>query len=350
MNKAQIAVFTNSGLPNDLMNCEIPILKEGEVLVRNTCTCLCSSDLHTYFGRRKEKSPTILGHEITGIVEGLPKNELISDLNGQELKIGDRLTWAIFSSDPDTEIAKSGIPQKSSSLFKYGHEKLTEGNSLHGGLATHIILRKNTPKLIVHSDIPDNLLALVNCSVATVAGAVRLAGPMDGKKVLIVGAGMLGIMAIAMCHSLGAEVFSLDLNSRRIETAKDFGALPYEYSNKVDYVLEFSGSKEAMEAAVSYLEIGGVMVWVGATFPVGTVALNPEYMIRNLITIKGLHNYNEIDFKNALQFMISNYRNYPFSKLINNEFELNEVNEAFAFAENNKSYRVAINFYEKVKE
>jgi putative phosphonate catabolism associated alcohol dehydrogenase len=342
MSKAKMAVFSNPSLPFELEYCEIPELKSGEVLVEISCTCLCSSDLHTYSGRRKEKSPTILGHEITGIVQALPENEELSDLNGQTLKIGDRLTWAIYSSEPNTRLSQIGIPQKSDNLFKYGHEQLTDQSKLHGGLASHIIIRKNTPLLIVNSDIPDALLALVNCSVSTVAGAIRLAGPLQGKKVLVSGVGMLGIVACAMAHAQGATVLATDISANRLFTAQKFGALPFDYLQKVDCVLEFSGSKEAMEKSIECLEIGGVAVWVGATFPTGMVQINPEFLIRNLITIKGLHNYNEADFKNALKFMVSFYKEYPFFSLLKEGFNLDEINEAFQYAEANKPYRLAI--------
>ncbi|WP_313239089.1 alcohol dehydrogenase catalytic domain-containing protein, partial [Sphingobacterium multivorum] len=46
----------------------IPPLKDGEILVNIRYTTLCGSDLHTYCGLRNEPCPTILGHEIVGVI------------------------------------------------------------------------------------------------------------------------------------------------------------------------------------------------------------------------------------------------------------------------------------------
>ena len=68
MSKSIYARFETTGKKLELIQDVLPELKEGEILVKNTFTTLCRSDLYTYRGVRKEKSPTILGHEITGYI------------------------------------------------------------------------------------------------------------------------------------------------------------------------------------------------------------------------------------------------------------------------------------------
>jgi len=55
-----------------------------------------------------------------------------------------------------------------------------------------------------------------------------------------------------------------------------------------------------------------------------------------------LHNYNYDDFINAASFIESNYRKYPFEELIEIEFTLDNIDEAFSFAEKYKPVRVGI--------
>lgn len=69
--KSKLMIFERAGQPLRLEECEIPPLKAGEVLVKNEYATLCRSDISTYLGRRIEKSPTILGHEIVGRVAAL---------------------------------------------------------------------------------------------------------------------------------------------------------------------------------------------------------------------------------------------------------------------------------------
>lgn len=326
----------------------LPVLKEGEILVKNLCTSLCRSDLHTYQGKRDEKSPTILGHEIVGVIEQLGPQAPLRDIRGNELKIGDKLTWAIFASSPEDTLSIAGIPQKAKDLFKYGHEQITKHSHFHGGLSEYTILRKNTPLAILNNELPNEIASLINCSVATVAGAIRLAGTLHGKSVMVNGAGMLGIIACAMAKKLGAiNIIAVDQNVERLEISKNFGATqthtPKAASElKVDIVFEFSGATNAMENSIKLLNIGGTAIWIGAVFAQPAVQINAEYIIRNLITIKGLHNYNNEDFINAVCFMEMNHKNFEFEQLIKKGFVLEEVEAAFEYAVKHNPFRVSI--------
>ncbi len=339
---AIISIFRGYGQLIELSEVKIPALHPGEILVRNVFGCICSSDLHTYCGRRVEKTPTTLGHEVVGIIESLPVGDTITDLRGNLLLQGDRITWAIYASNPAGKLAQMGIPQKSDGLFKYGHELLSEHSSLHGGFASHTLLRANTPIIKVDERVPNEILSIVNCSVATVAGAIRLAGNLTGKQVLISGLGMLGLVACAMCHTNGATVLASDIDNIRVETAKKFGAQPASINDTVDVVLEFSGATAAMENTVSRLEIGGIAVWVGATYALDKTGLDAAMIVRKLLTIKGLHNYNSNDLLQAVRFMEQYHATYPFLELITNGFGLAQLNEAFEYAHQNNVYRVGV--------
>ena len=225
MSKSKYVVFNTSGDPLEIKEVGIPELKQGEILVRNEYTTLCRSDLNTYSGKRKEKTPTILGHEIVGRIAGFGPGASRMDSRNEELEINDLITWAIFASDPNAKLAILGIPQKAAGLFKYGHEKITPENKLHGGLSEYTILRANTPVAKVDENVPLKLTSIINCAVATSAGALRLAGNVKNKNVMISGSGMLGVVACAMCSVQGAnKIVALDSNPDRLETAKLFGA------------------------------------------------------------------------------------------------------------------------------
>jgi len=345
---SKFASFVNCNQKFSIKSESLPELQEGEILVKNLCTSLCRSDIHTYQGKRIEKSPTILGHEIVGLIEQLGPQAPLRDVRDNELKIGDKVTWAIFASSPEDPLSKEGIPQKAKDLFKYGHEQITENNHFHGGLSEYTILRKNTPLAILNNELPNEIASLINCSVATVAGAIRLAGELKDKSVMIYGAGMLGIIACAMVSKMGAiNIIAVDVNEERLEISKKFGAKqilsPDQLSQvKVDIILEFSGTTSAMESSIDLLTIGGTAIWIGAVFAQPAVQINAEYIIRNLLTIKGLHNYNNEDFINAVSFMELNHKNFEFEQLIKKGFVLEEVDAAFEYAVSHNPFRVSI--------
>jgi threonine dehydrogenase-like Zn-dependent dehydrogenase len=184
-----------------------------------------------------------------------------------------------------------------------------------------------------------------------------LAGEIKGKNILVSGTGMLGITACAMCRTNGAKnIFAVDIDEERKKNAKLFGAdktvTPVEMekleasapgSSKIfDVVLEFSGIPATMEQTLDYLVIGGIAVWIGATFPARSTRVDAEKIVRNLITIKGLHNYNEDDLVEAVNFMENYHNNFPFLSLVHNQFTLDEVNEAFHYALTENPFRAGI--------
>ena len=347
--KSKIAVFYHAGEPLSLESCDIPELRPGEVLVKNEYATLCRSDISTYTGKRIEKSPTILGHEIVGRIAALASGAPVADLDGCLLSVGERVTWAIYAADPNGEMARRGIPQKAPDLFKYGHECLTAGNTLHGGSAEYIVLRRYTPILPLPEVIPAPVAAIVNCAVATVAGSLRLAGGIAGRKVVVRGAGMLGVVACAMCRERGAAaITAVDIDAGRLDVARRFGAtatcLPDDegLAGTADVSIDYSGIPSAMEATVADLSIGGTAVWVGGVAPRGDVLLNPETLVRRLLTLRGLHNYNAEDFRTAVEFITACYTIYPFATLIYDGFSLDSANEAFAYALMHDPYRVGI--------
>jgi len=363
MKNGKLVAFNGPGQHLEFKREIVRQLKSGEILVKNLFTTICGSDLHTYVGARKEPCPVVLGHEIVGSVVEVDKNHSGKDYNGDPLEPGDLVTWTIFASDPASLLTKEGIPQKGDNLFKYGHAQITDKDHFHGGLAEYCILRPGTGILKIPKELPLPIAATVNCSIATVAGAIRLAGNIRDKKVVIFGAGMLGITCAAMCRIKSAKwIAVVDISQSRLEKAAPFGAdeifrmesgeMPEALRNRfpekgVDIVFDMSGSPEAMEAGLELLGIGGVAVWTGAVFATRKVQVNPENLIRKLLTIRGLHNYNYEDFVNGLTFIKRYWHRFPFASVVEKEFELSDAEEAFDYALKHKPLRVGIWFNPK---
>jgi alcohol dehydrogenase len=361
MSLSKIASFDDNEKSFNIHDVEIPTLNEGEILVRIIYTTICRSDLYTFEGKRKEKSPTILGHEIVGRVVSFGNDVNQLDIRGALMKKDDRITWGIYASNPSSIYSKRGIPQKAEDLFKYGHEQITNGNTLHGGLAEYIILRKNTPVIKISDELSDEVSALINCSVATVAAAIRMAGDVAGKNIVVCGVGMLGTIACAMASWMGAKnILSIDNNIDRLNKSKEFGStntvlnsdstvelkknIQQSISEKfnIDIVLEFSGVPSAVEATLGLLDIGGTAVWVGSTFTQPSISVNAEQIVRRLITIKGIHNYNQDDLLSAVEFMEQSHTKFNFQSLIKGGFKLEDTQAAFEYALKENPFRVGI--------
>lgn len=353
-------MFSGTGTPLELQSREVPPLKKGEVLVRNLYTTLCGSDLHTFCGLRKEKTPTVLGHEIVGRIEAFGDGHTGRDHKGKPLQSGDIITWSIFAADPESGMAAAGMPQKGEGLFKYGHAQVSGSEIFHGGLGEYCILKPYTAILKIPGRIPLPVAATVNCAVATVAGSLRMAGSVRDKTVLVTGTGLLGIICAAMCKDAGAAwVGAADVHGPRLDQAALFGAdrgflleegaagtieeiRTMHRRGGVDVAFDMSGSPDAMEMGLEALAVGGRAVWIGTVFKTRKLEIDAESVIRRLLTVKGLHNYNYADFEYALDFLERNIDTYPFASVVEKEFELSRAQEAFEYALQHKPLRVGI--------
>ena len=338
-----------------------PRIGSGEILIRVTCCTICGSDLHTYCGRREAPPNCVLGHEIIGLVEDWHGDSPPLDFYGNSLEVGQRVTWAMAVGCGQCFYCQSDLPQKCTTLFKYGHAADTDGKP-RGGLSTYCVLVPETAVFPIPDELSDLEACPANCASATVSAAMRLARqthPIDGASVLIIGAGMLGLTATARAKDGGANrIVVVDTDPQRAELALRFGATDTLVASKrlkgesllatlslnrgVDIALEFSGSNGGVVDAIESVRTGGCVLLVGSVFPSDDIAISPESIVRRMITLRGLHNYGPNDLADSLRFLQRTHSRIPFESLIGPTFSLDQVTEAFTYATNNKPIRVCV--------
>jgi putative phosphonate catabolism associated alcohol dehydrogenase len=358
--QGRAVIFRKPGLPFEYITKQVPELKTGEILVRVLYTTICGSDIHTYMGRRTEPEPVVLGHEIVGDVCQINSAHSGIDSRGERISQGDRIAWSIFSVPPGVEPPRPDMPQKSDRLFKYGHALAQGADVFNGGLADYCILRSDTAIIKIDQSIPVQIAATISCAHSTVAGALRVAGGnMEHKKILVFGAGLLGLSCLAMCKQGGASWIGIvDPDRKRLEWGEKFGAhRSYEFSSdlndralpwpKVDVVFDMTGNSLAMQTGLESLGVGGCAIWIGAVFPEKPVAVDAQQLVRKLLSIRGLHNYNYEDFLNATRFMEENHHRFPFRDLVEREYGMEQIDEAFEYASRIKPVRVGIKVSEQ---
>lgn len=341
----QAAIFTGPQEPLRLQQVSIPKLRAGEVLVRVSCCTICGSDLHTFTGKRGGPAPSVLGHEIMGFVEAIADSS-VSDIGGTPVRTGDLITWSVAASCGCCRRCGEGLPQKCDSLFKYGHEVFSDHDGLSGGLAEFCVLRPGTAVVRLPLDAPAEVFCPASCATATVAAAVGRAGTLTGKRVLVFGAGMLGLTTCAFARSLHADHISVcDVNDSRLRRAADFGAdrlLTAPPTDAFDCIFEMSGHSGAVEAGINAATIGGTVILVGSVSPSPAVSVDPERIVRRLLSIYGVHNYVPQDLLAAVAFLQEDGRQFPFATLVEKSFSLASVNDAFELALRDRPIRVAI--------
>jgi alcohol dehydrogenase len=305
---------------------------------------LCGSDLHSFEGRRPVPVPTVLGHEIVGEIIERGTFAPERDLAGHELRIGDRVTWAIVAACGTCLFCRRGLPQKCERGLKYGHEPIRPGDAARGGLAEHCLLAPNTAIVRLADELPLTVACPASCATATIAAAMEAAGDVRDRIVCVSGAGMLGLTAVAMAKTSGAAaVVCIDPQLARRERALAFGATriaapeelgstaPDEHEADVfDVVVELSGQPAAFRTIWPLVRTGGNIVLVGSVFPAEEVSLSLEQIVRRHLTICGIHNYAPRHLLRAVEFLTAQHRAYPFGELVGKWYPLTAIQEAFA--------------------
>jgi alcohol dehydrogenase len=357
--RSRAVVFHAPGRPLTLESFPLPALAGSEAVVRIQCATVCGSDLHSYSGRRHSPAPSVLGHEMVGAVAAMGPAGA-RDFEGRPLAIGDRVTWSMVWSCGACFYCARGLRPKCERLMKFGHEALTPGRELLGGFAEHCLLPEGTAILRVPPNVPDVVASPANCATATVAATMRHAGAVEGQSIVVMGAGMLGLTACAMASARGATcVIAIEPDPARAALARRFGAdlaldarAPAEEVRRqvlaatagrgAEFVFDFSGAPEAIESGLGLLRFGGRFVLAGATFPSRPVALPAEQLVRRMLCLIGVYNYEPRDLASALDFLSTHAARFPFAALVARAFPLEQAQAAFEYAETARPPRVAV--------
>ncbi|MFJ4674110.1 alcohol dehydrogenase catalytic domain-containing protein [Kitasatospora purpeofusca] len=318
--------------PFALLECSTPRTPgPGELLVRIDLATICGSDLHTVEGRRPSPAPSVLGHEQVGTVVGVGAGG-VRCVDGLPVAEGMRVVWSVAASCGVCERCTGDLPNKCLDLRKYGHEPWSPDAPLNGGFATHCVVLPGTAVVAVPAEVPDAVAGPASCATATVAAALDAAGPTAGRRVLITGAGMLGLTAAAMAATAGARVTAVDPDHQRRAQALRFGAGfaldSAEEAGPADIALDFSGHPAAVQHCLDSLAVGGRAVLVGSVSPGPAVALDPERLVRGLHTVTGVHNYRPQHLDAAVRFLTAHHRSFPFAELVADAHPLDRIADA----------------------
>lgn len=363
MENAVAAVWHGPAEGFRLTELPLPALGLGEVLVETRAATLCGSDLHTVAGERETPVPTVLGHEMVGVV--VDARGPVRTYDGREVVPGMRISWSVGAACGSCVRCRRGLPQKCRTLRKYGHEAITGDWQLSGGLASHCHLRPGTAIVAVPDALPDEVVAPANCATATIVSAARrvaltMVTPPDprngGEHVVIQGCGMLGLTAIAYVRSRGAGMITAcDVAPVRRSWARRCGAdavtAPEDLHETVaeltggegaEVVLDLSGNSAAVRAALDLLAIGGRLGLVGSVFPSPAIEVDPEMIVRRLLTVAGIHNYGPGDLATAVDFLDRMADRDLFRGFVPETFPLAGIDDAVAHAGRERPPRVGI--------
>jgi threonine dehydrogenase-like Zn-dependent dehydrogenase len=227
-----------------------------------------------------------------------------------------------------------------------------------GGLADAVMLVPGTKWFCVPEQLSDPVAALANCAIATAAAACRQYGIVKNRHVAVLGAGVLGVAAVAMaCHGGAQTIIAVDPNADCRARALRFGAT-HVFDNRdkdlsdqllhatdgrgPDLVLEFSGADDAVELALNIGRIGATIILAGSVAPSRPIYVDPERIVRRMYNLHGVHNYHPRDLGTALAFLAETNQRFSWNDMIADQLPLTETTTAFRLAQQNVGVRVAV--------
>ena len=291
-----------------------PLVKSGEVLVQVKACGICSSDLDRVFRTGAYHFPIVLGHEIAGQVGSVAPN-VDSSLVGKRVVVYPLLPCF------ECETCKKGFYAQCKSYNYFG-------SRCDGGYAQYLSVPVWNIKLFSDS-IPFTNAAL--CEPAAVAwNAVSKANIKPGTKLLIVGTGLIGIVAGLWAKQKDAAICFKVRNSQKADFIKSLGFNNVQDDfdeGSFDICMECVGTNESISQSLTYVKARGTVIFVGN--PRSDVLLNKKIywkILRQELVIKGV--WNSL-YPSDWEAVLGNISSIPCDKLITHTFKLSDGMKAF---------------------
>lgn len=244
---------------------ETPELGYGEVLVKVRYCGICGTDLKIISGKLPHviNLPHIPGHEIAGEVVEIGQGV-------KNIKAGDRGIIYLYLPCGDCELCRTGRENICYSVKRIGFE-------INGGFAEYVkVPGYNFCRVDRDSDLKK--MCVLPDAVETPYHVLKtLLAAHPSEKVLIVGAGGLGLHAVQIAKLMGLFVAIVDIRNEPLEKAGKLGAdlmvngrlnpekviLEWTDGKGVDYVIEGVGNEESLGWSLHCLKRGGKLVIMG---------------------------------------------------------------------------------------
>ena len=288
INKVPGVIARSRGAPVELVDILVPDPGPGEALVRVQACGVCHTDLHYREGAINDEFPFLLGHEAAGVVEKIGAGV-------SNVAPGDFVILAWRAPCGQCRSCQRGRPWYCfASRNARQQMTLTDGAPLSPALGIgafcELTLVDALQAVPVSPDASPLAAGLIGCGImAGLGAAVNTGGVSRGDTVAVIGCGGVGSAAIVGARLAGAQtIIAVDIDDRKLEWARDFGAThtinssdtdPVEAiraltgGNGVNVAIEAVGRPETYRQAFYARDHAGTVVLVGVPDPTMQIEL-----------------------------------------------------------------------------
>jgi len=284
----------------------VPHLAAGEVLISVGAVGICGSELSGFLGHNSLRvPPLIMGHEGAGQVVQVTEGPFAT---GEAATAGARVTFnpLVVCGTCDRCLAgRSNLCRR----------RRLVGAHRPGAFAQYVAVPARQCYLLPEglSLVAGSLAEPLACSIR----AVVHSGVKPQERLLILGAGPIGLLAVAAARLQGVEqIIVSDVMPQRLDMAREWGAheminareqdvvafVQERYPGGVDAVIDAVGATSVRAQAIRAVVPGGRVVLIGLHDEESMLPAN--YLIRQEITVTGSFAYTDSDFTKAVDLLV----------------------------------------------
>ena len=296
-----------------------PTRGHGEVLVKVSRMGICGTDYHIYEGLHPFlEYPRVMGHELAATIAEVGA--------GSKFKPDQQIVINPYLACGKCHACANGKPNCCMKIQVLGVHR-------DGGMCDYLVLPESNS--ILAEGLSQDAAASVEF-LAIGAHAVRRSGLKSGTKVLVVGAGPIGLGAALFAVIAGGDVTIMDRDEARLALASRVTAITKTIKvndksaeavaaatngNGFDAVFDATGNKASMEASFLHVAHGGTYVMVGLVKDTINFS-DPEFHKREM-TLHASRNATSQDFEHVMASIKSG--KVPVDKLITHRTSLAEA-------------------------
>lgn len=267
----------------------IPVISDGEALIKVRCAGVCVTDYHVISGKIKiGQPPNVQGHEICG--------EIVDVRGDTTLKIGQRCVVATSIGCGECEECKANkayLCNNSSEIGYYPH---------NGGYAEYVKVPISCV-VPIPDQVSDLAGAILECVVCPTEALMNVGVPTE--SVFVLGAGPAALAYISLAKIWGVKkIIALVRREENAIRVKKFGAthvinsreypdvekrlLEINDGKKAEMVIESTGSRDIAELAIDLVKKGGKVIVYGICDESEPMRVNVKKIVTEEISIYGV--------------------------------------------------------------
>ncbi|HEX2432958.1 MAG TPA: alcohol dehydrogenase catalytic domain-containing protein [Gaiellaceae bacterium] len=302
----------------------------SEARVRIEATGVCHSDLHVVRTGFNHPLPVLLGHEGAGVVEAVGEGV-------EHIAPGERVVVGWRSPCGECRWCRRGArylcrtPAMAPNRVHTSDGEDLLGVFRAGTFATRTVLH-SAALVPLNVELPMEQACLLGCAIATgVCSVLKTAAVWEGASVAVIGCGAVGLSAIQGARIAGAgEIYALDLDERKLEAAKRFGATHTGEGERLDFVFDVVGRPETVALGIRMLGHAGTLVYIGLPQPGAEAALPLDYAFDHRLRILVSHGGDHVpadDFPMLAQ--LASEGRLDLAGMVTKRIGLDDVGQAF---------------------